>query len=117
MIFVNSMSDLFHKRLPLDYIAQVFETRSARRGERSRCRRRGTSAWPISRRRSRSPERVDGHQRREQAVALRADFLRTARSAVRFISAEPLLGELAGLNLTGTDWLIAGGEPGRSIAR
>jgi protein gp37 len=42
----------------------------------------------------------------------RADALRTVSAAVRFISAEPLLGPLEGLNLDGIDWLIAGGESG-----
>ena len=44
--------------------------------------------------------------------ALRADHLRAVPSTVRFISAEPLLGRLEGLDLTGIDWLIAGGESG-----
>lgn len=43
---------------------------------------------------------------------LRANYLRTVPAAVRFVSAEPLLGKLDGLDLTGIDWLIAGGEPG-----
>ena len=43
---------------------------------------------------------------------LRADHLRSVPSTVRFISAEPLLGKLDGLDLTGIDWLIAGGESG-----
>ncbi len=42
----------------------------------------------------------------------RADYLREVDAAVRFISAEPLLGPLEGLDLTGIDWLIAGGESG-----
>ncbi len=42
----------------------------------------------------------------------RADYLREVPAAVRFISAEPLLGPLEGLDLTGIDWLIAGGESG-----
>jgi protein gp37 len=43
----------------------------------------------------------------------RADHLRAAPAAVRFISAEPLLGSLPSLDLTGIDWLIAGGESGK----
>jgi protein gp37 len=47
----------------------------------------------------------------------RADYLREVPAAVRFISAEPLLGPLEGLDLTGIHWLIAGGESGRRHRR
>ena len=58
-------------------------------------------------------ERVDGRQRsRTRAAIDRADYLREVPAAVRFISAEPLLGPLDGLDLDGIDWLIAGGESG-----
>jgi protein gp37 len=113
MIFVNSMSDLFHERVPLDYIAQVFETMQ---------RATWHTFQVLTKRHERLadlaqslpwPENVwVGVSIENKRWALRADYLRSVPAAVRFISAEPLLGKLEGLDLTDIDWLIAGGESG-----
>jgi len=113
MIFVNSMSDLFHERIPLDYIARVFETmeRSTQHTFQVLTKRHERLAeiapllpWP---------ENVwIGVSIENKRWVRRADLLREVPAAVRFISAEPLLGALDGLDLTGIDWLIAGGESG-----
>ena len=113
MIFVNSMSDLFHERVPLDFIARVFETMErapqhtfqvlTKRHERLSALA-PSLPWP---------ENVwIGVSIENKRWTLRADYLRTVPAAVRFISAEPLLGKLEGLDLAGIDWLIAGGESG-----
>jgi protein gp37 len=112
-IFVNSMSDLFHAKVPLDYIRDVFtvmeETpqhtyqiltkrslRLARTAEKL--------SWPANVWMGVSVE--------TQAQLKRIDHLRSVPAAVRFISAEPLLGPLTGIDLTDIHWLIAGGESG-----
>lgn len=112
-IFVNSMSDLFHEDIPLDYVDQVFETMQdahwhtfqilTKRHERL-AELAGHFTWP--------PNVWMGVTIENRRFVHRADALRQVPSAVRFISAEPLLGPLEGLNLDGIDWLIAGGESG-----
>jgi protein gp37 len=113
LIFVNSMSDLFHEEIPADYISKVFEVmqecywhqfqvltkRHARLAALA-----PSLPWP--------PNVWMGVSIENRRWVQRADHLRTVPAAVRFISAEPLLGRLAGLDLTGIDWLIAGGESG-----
>ncbi|MET7467501.1 phage Gp37/Gp68 family protein [Micromonospora sp. NPDC005599] len=113
-VFVNSMSDLFHARVPLDYVQQVFavmrETpRHTFQVLTKRAARLAKVAhqldWPANVWMGVSVE--DGTHRE------RVDQLREVPAAVRFISAEPLLGPLSNLDLDGIDWLIAGGESGQ----
>lgn len=111
LIFVNSMSDLFHKDVPDAFIRRVFEVMAAtprhtyqvltKRAERL-ARLAPSLPWPSNVWMGVSVESQD--------YAWRVDYLRRVPAAVRFISAEPLLGSLAALDLTGLHWLIAGGE-------
>ena len=113
MIFVNSMSDLFHEDIPLTFVEEIFETMAAaywhtfqiltKRHERL-VELAGGFDWP--------PNVWMGTTIENRRFVHRADALREVPAAVRFISAEPLLGPLKGLELTGIDWLIAGGESG-----
>jgi protein gp37 len=113
VIFVNSMSDLFHERIPDSYIARVFDVMAAapqhtfqvltKRHERL-AHIASSLDWP--------PNVWMGVSIENRRFVHRADYLRDAPAAIRFISAEPLLGPLEGLNLTDIDWLIAGGESG-----
>lgn len=120
MIFVNSMSDLFHERVTDEFIARVFETmRIARhhtyqiltkRPERMRDwfttdAGRTWAADPL-------PHVWLGTSIELDRWVHRADALRETPATIRFISAEPLLGPLPSLNLAGIDWLIVGGESG-----
>jgi protein gp37 len=112
-IFVNSMSDLFHKDVPTDYIQKVFETmRKAdwhgfqvltKRPGRLR-RIAGGLPWPTN--------VWMGVSIESREFAWRADYLREVPAAVRFISAEPLLGSLEYVDLQDIDWVISGGESG-----
>ena len=113
LIFVNSMSDLFHERVPDDDIERVFDV----------MRRADHHIFQIlTKRHDRLaelapalhwPENVwMGVSMENRRFVHRVHALREFRPAVRFISAEPLLGPLEGLDLTGIDWLIAGGESG-----
>jgi protein gp37 len=110
-IFVNSMSDLFHKDVPDAYIRQVFDVMErtprhtyqvlTKRAERL-ARLAGHLPWPDNVWMGVSVESA--------AFTWRVDYLRRVSAAVRFVSAEPLLGPLPNLNLAGIHWLIAGGE-------
>lgn len=113
VVFVNSMSDLFHEDVPLDFIQRVFAVMEqaslhtfqilTKRHERM-AEMAAALPWP-----SNVWMGVSVENRR---FVERADYLRAVPAAVRFISAEPLLGPLANLDLTDIDWLIAGGESG-----
>lgn len=112
-IFVNSMSDLFHERVPDAFIHRVFEVM----GEADH-----HVFQILTKRHDRLADlgqTLDWHRNIWMGVSIenrrfvhRADRLREISPAVRFISAEPLLGPLEGLDLDGIDWLIAGGESG-----
>lgn len=112
-IFVNSMSDVFHAHFSLEQIRQVFEVMGAcpqhqfqvltKRPERA-ARLATELEWAENIWMGTSIENMD--------VARRADALRQVPAAVRFISAEPLLGPLAELELDDIDWVIGGGESG-----
>lgn len=113
LVFVNSMSDLFHARIPESFIRRVFEVmvendRHTFQILTKRPRRLGRLANKLPW----SDNIWIGVSIEDNAQAWRADYLRLVPAAVRFISAEPLLGELDRLNLDGIDWLIAGGESG-----
>lgn len=113
MIFVNSMSDLFHELVPLDFVRRVFDVmveadRHVFQILTKRHERLAELAPQLP-----WPENVwMGVSIENRRWVERADGLRTVPAAVRFVSAEPLLGPLDGLDLTGIHWLIAGGESG-----
>jgi protein gp37 len=118
IVFVNSMSDLFHEEIPLNYIQQVFDV----------MRRAPQHIFQVlTKRDERLAELASelpwpgnvwmGVSIENRRFVHRADRLRRVPAAVRFISAEPLLGPLEGLNLAGIDWLIAGGESGPAHRR
>jgi len=112
-IFVNSMSDVFHAHFSVEQIRMVFEVMNSgpqhqfqlltKRPERA-VRLASEFVWTENLWMGTSIENMD--------VARRADALRQIPAAVRFISAEPLLGPLDALDLTGLDWVIGGGESG-----
>jgi protein gp37 len=113
MIFVNSMSDLFHKDVPDIFIRRVFQTMAecpqhtfqilTKRSERLR-RLSKTLIW--------TPNIWMGVSIENSSVLYRIDDLRLVPAKVRFLSCEPLIGPLDGLNLDGVHWVIVGGESG-----
>jgi protein gp37 len=118
MIFVNSMSDLFHKEIPDDYIARVFDTM-----ERADWHiyqvltKRSSLMRDFLRRRYGSapgPRHMWFGVSIEDAVnkTARLRHLQQAPAGVRFLSVEPLLGPIGELDLAGIDWVIVGGESG-----
>lgn len=113
LIFVNSMSDLFHDGVPLEFVARVFDvmretpqhtyqvlTKRAQRLSRVA----GELDWPSNLWMGVSVE--------SRRYTFRLDHLRKAPAAVRFLSAEPLLGPIGDIDLDGIHWVIAGGESG-----
>lgn len=113
MVFVNSMSDLFHAKVPVSFVRDVFDviretpqhTYQALTKRSLRVQRMADQFdWPRNLWMGVSVE--------NRAVATRIDHLRDVPAAIRFLSCEPLLGPLDGINLEGMDWVIAGGESG-----
>jgi protein gp37 len=118
MIFVNSMSDLFHEDVPDSFIEEVFRVMShASRHTFQVLTKRATrlASWYATRREFWKLNNVWlGVSVEDQKFGLpRVPLLRQVNAAVRFLSVEPLLEDLGQLNLTGIDWVIVGGESGR----
>ncbi|WP_020475974.1 DUF5131 family protein [Zavarzinella formosa] len=117
-IFVNSMSDLFHKDVPDDYIEQVARVMEAgnwhtyqvltKRPERMRELLKGRLAFAAD-----LPHVWWGTSVENRRHGLpRVDLLRNTPAQVRFLSVEPLLEDLGTIDLSGIDWVIVGGESG-----
>jgi protein gp37 len=112
-IFVNSMSDLFHDDVPLDFIEKVFAVMAktpqhtyqvlTKRAERLSTLS-GKLRW--------TPNIWMGVSVENEDYWSRVDHLRRVRAHVRFVSLEPLLGPLKTLDFDGIHWAIAGGESG-----
>jgi protein gp37 len=112
-IFVNSMSDLFHKNVPLAFIQRVFSTmRKASWHQFQVLTKRAERLAELSPKID-WPENVWMGVSVEMGLyAKRIDFLRRTGAKTKFLSLEPLLGPLPNLNLKGIDWVIVGGESG-----
>jgi protein gp37 len=122
MVFVNSMSDLFHELVPDEYIGRVYQIMDhspqhtfqvlTKRPERMRIYTRGVPPrtdwwreWPLR-------NVWHGTSIELDRWVGRADELRGAMTDTRFLSCEPLLGPLPSLDLADIDWVIVGGESG-----
>jgi protein gp37 len=113
VIFVNSMSDLFHEDIPESYVEAVFEVMTRAHWHQFQILTKRHERLAELAPRLPWPANVwMGVSIENRRFVRRADYLRRVPAAVRFISAEPLLGPLEGLDLSGIDWLIAGGESG-----
>lgn len=112
-IFVNSMSDLFHEDIPDEFILEVFATMRRASWHRFQVLTKRADRleelddvidWPSNVWMGVTVERAD--------YVSRIDCLRRSGACVKFLSCEPLLGPLPGLDLAGIDWVIVGGESG-----
>lgn len=113
VVFVNSMSDLFHARVPVSFIERVFDVMASTPQHTYQVlTKRASRLAKVASRLTWPPNVWMGVSVEDRSRAGRIDQLRSVPAAVRFISAEPLLGPLHDLNLDGIDWLIAGGESG-----
>jgi protein gp37 len=115
VVFVNSMSDLFHEKVPLDFIKSVFATMNSctqhifqvltKRSERLRV---------VASELNWTENIWMGVSVEDERVVKRIDDLRRVPANVRFLSCEPLIGPLHELNLEKIHWVIVGGESGPS---
>ena len=112
-IFVNSMSDLFHSNVPLDFISKIFDVMCQASHHRFQAlTKRSQRLLQLSRKLS-WPENVWMGVTVENAdYTFRIDHLKQTPAAIKFISFEPLLGPIPNINLEGIDWVIVGGESG-----
>lgn len=113
IIFVNSMSDLFHEKVPLDYIQKVFKVMNdcsqhifqvlTKREER---------LLELNSKLNWTPNIWMGVSVENADYAFRINYLQRTTAKVKFLSLEPLLGPVNNLNLESIDWVIVGGESG-----
>lgn len=116
-IFVNSMSDLFHKRIPRAFVDGVFDTMERAHWHNfqvltkrsSLLRRYVNERYPAS---AVPPHIWLGVSIEDRQSLVRLRHLREARASIRFVSFEPLLEDLGALDLRGIHWAIVGGESG-----
>jgi len=113
MIFVNSMSDLFHESIPMDFLISIFKVMNQ-------------ASWHTFQILTKRPERIKEIEKRvawsdniwmgvtveSRGYIYRINHLRACKARIKFISFEPLLGEVSNVDLNGIDWVIAGGESG-----
>lgn len=116
VVFVNSMSDLFHKDVPIDFIQKVFKV----------MRDNPQHIFQVLTKRADVLRYYDsegwlkwshniwmGVSVENEKVKNRIDLLRQTGARVKFLSCEPLIGSIPDMNLNGIDWVIVGGESGR----
>ncbi len=114
VVFVNSMSDLFHPEVSLEFIKAVFEVMNDN----------PQHIFQVLTKRAERLNQVNeqlnwtnniwmGVSVEDEKVTDRIDFLRETKAKVKFLSCEPLIGPLMNLNLSKIDWAIVGGESGR----
>ena len=113
IIFVNSMSDIFHDDVPLEFIHKIFDVME----------RASWHTFQVLTKRSKQLQELDkeinwpsnvwmGVSVENKNYTFRIDHLRKTHALTKFLSLEPLLGPLPRMNLQGIDWIIAGGESG-----
>lgn len=117
MVFVNSMSDLFHKDVPIEFIKKVFRVMkenpqhvfqilTKRADVLLYYDKEGLLEW--------SHNIWMGVSVENKTFMKRIDLLRQTNARTKFLSCEPLIGPLPNMNLKGIDWVIVGGESGRT---
>lgn len=112
-VFVNSMSDLFHEDIPLEYIQRVFAVmRAAKQHQFQLLTKRAERLAKLSPQLDIAPNVWMGVSIESQAYTHRVELLRRVAASIRFLSVEPLLGPIEDLPLAGIQWVILGGESG-----
>src|ERR1035437_1345886 len=112
-VFVNSMSDLFHEKVPVGFIIKVFATmRACPQHTFQILTKRSKRLAELAQKLDWAPNVWMGVTVEDERVIHRIADLRTVPAAVRFLSCEPLIGSCDGMPLDGIDWVIVGGESG-----
>jgi protein gp37 len=113
IIFVNSMSDLFHEQVPITFIQRVFDVMHRADWHCFQIlTKRAERLAVLSPMLSWAPHIWMGVSIESQKYTFRIDYLRQTEAHVKFLSLEPLLGSLHNLDLRGIQWVIVGGESG-----
>jgi len=113
VIFVNSMSDLFHKDVPLDFIQQVFDVmKRAHWHQFQVLTKRSERLMELSSKLEWADNIWMGVSVENADYTFRIDHLRKTGAKTKFLSVEPLLGPISKMNLKGISWVIVGGESG-----
>lgn len=114
IVFVNSMSDLFHKEVSLEFIKKVFVVMNDNPQHVFQVlTKRAERLFELHTQLKWTHNIWMGVSVENAKVIRRIDFLRQTNARVKFLSCEPLIGALPNLNLAGIDWVIVGGESGR----
>jgi protein gp37 len=117
MIFVNSMSDLFHKEIPRPFVSSVSDTMERANWHTFQVLTKRSSLMRDFLNRRYGNERGPTHiwfgvSIEDGSKVSRIKHLRNAPASVRFLSIEPLIGDVGTLDLSDIDWVIVGGESG-----
>jgi protein gp37 len=114
VVFVNSMSDLFHKDVPFSFIQRVFEVmNNTPRHTYQVLTKRAERLYQLHDKLNWTTNIWMGVSVENEKVKDRIEFLRETNAKVKFLSCEPLIGPLQNLNLEKIHWVIVGGESGR----
>lgn len=112
VVFVNSMSDLFHEKVPLDYIKEVFKVMNETDHIYQVLTKRSERLLDLSKEFDWTENIWMGVSVENENFTSRINDLRKTDAKIKFLSIEPLIGEVKSLNLTNIDWVIVGGESG-----
>ena len=113
MIFVNSMSDTFHEEITDEQILKLFSVMNKARWHTFQVlTKRSERLLELSKKISWTPNIWQGVTFENTATRSRIEDLRRVEASTKFLSIEPLIGPITGLNLSGIDWVIVGGESG-----
>lgn len=113
VVFVNSMSDLFHPEVPFSFIQKVFEVmNNTPQHTYQVLTKRADRLYELHHKLNWTPNIWMGVSVEDERVIDRIDFLRETNAQTKFLSCEPLIGPLANLNLDNINWVIVGGESG-----
>ena len=114
VVFVNSMSDLFHPEVPIEFIQKVFFVMNETPQHTYQVlTKRAERLFEIHDQLNWTSNIWMGVSVEDDRVTGRIDFLRETNAQTKFLSCEPLIGSLHNMNLNGIDWVIVGGESGR----
>lgn len=114
VVFVNSMSDLFHPEVPIEFIQKVFFVMNETPQHTYQVlTKRAERLFEIHDQLNWTSNIWMGVSVEDDRVTDRIDFLRETNAQTKFLSCEPLIGPLHNMNLSGIDWVIVGGESGR----
>jgi protein gp37 len=112
MVFVNSMSDLFHEDVPYEFILRIYRIMQHTEHQYQILTKRSQRLHELGKLLPLLPNVCLGVTVESAAYVHRIDHLRATPAAIRFLSLEPLLSPIHNIDLSGIDWVIVGGESG-----